>query len=738
MSGFDVPATFRTNSRSNPKVRSKLSFSAFLLFVLGGTAVGQSPTTPVVDSTINDSTSSANPTADAPQATLTTVKITGTTPLHRGYLRLGSAAATKTPTLLRDIPQAMSVINRALIEDQSMQNMVDVVRYVPGITMGQGEGNRDQPTIRGNSTTADFYVDGVRDDAQYFRDLYNVERVEALKGPNAMIFGRGGGGGVINRVVKEAGWSPAGDLSVQAGSYDNRRATIDAGRALNEAVAGRLNGVYEDSRMFRDHVWTKRQGVNPTLGIGGPSAGTRLRLGYENFVDYRTADRGIPSFGNVPIATDISAFFGNPEVNFSRTRVNSGSIGVTQLLGRGVTLNNHTLLTSYDKSYQNVLPGAVAPDGDSVGLTAYNNSHQRRNAFNQTDLMFPFRSGAVVHTLLIGAELGRQTTDNFRNTGYFNDSLATLMVPTSSPTTVVPVSFRQSATDADNRVSVSTRSIYAQDQLDVTDYLKLIGGVRYESFGLRFHNNRSGVDLTRDDRMISPRFGLIVKPTEEASLYASYGVSYLPGSGDQFSSLTDVSAALDPEKFTNVEAGAKWDVANRVALTAAIYQLYRTNTRATSPNDPSLIVQTGRQRSRGYELSVAGQPTNEWNISGGFARQQAIITSTTAAAPAGTTVPVVPSTTLSLWNKYQLSTGFSVALGAIHQSDMYAAVTNTVRLPAFTRFDGAVYYSLNDALSAQVNVENVLNENYYPLANGNNNITPGAPRSIRATLMTHF
>jgi catecholate siderophore receptor len=662
--------------------------------------------------------------------------VTGVT--RSSYVRLGSSSGTKTPMLLRDIPQAMHVINRALIADQSMQNMADVVRYVPGITMGQGEGNRDQPTIRGNSTTADFYVDGVRDDAQYFRDLYNVDRVEALKGPNAMIFGRGGGGGVINRVIKSAEWSPIGELTLQGGSYVNRRGALDIGRALNHVAAARLNGVYENSKMFRDNVWMRRQGINPTVSIGAPADRMRFQISYENFLDYRAADRGIPSFANAPLATDITTFFGNPETNFSRTRVNAGTIEATQRITSALTLNNRTQLAGYDKSYQNVLPGAVAADGASVSLSAYNNAHRRNNIFNQTDLTYIARTGAVAHTLLLGAEIGRQVTDNFRNTGYFNDSATTLSVPISAPTTLVPVSFRQSATDADNRVSVLTGSIYAQDQLDLTEYLKLIAGVRYEAFSVRYHDNRSGTGLAREDAMPSPRLGMVIKPVESASLYASYSVSYLPSAGDQFSSLTNVTEALDPERFTNIEAGAKWDVAERLALTAAAYRLDRTNTRAPSPNDPSIIVQTGRQRSRGYELGVTGQPIPAWSVSGGFARQIALITSTTAAAPSGTTVPLVPSTTLSLWNKYQFAPAFALAFGAVRQAEMYAAVSNTVKLPAFTRFDAAAYYSLPGGIGAQVNVENILNRVYYPLANGNNNITPGAPRSLRAMLTTHF
>jgi catecholate siderophore receptor len=199
-----------------------------------------------------------------------------------------------------------------------------------------------------------------------------------------------------------------------------------------------------------------------------------------------------------------------------------------------------------------------------------------------------------------------------------------------------------------------------------------------------------------------------------------------------------VTAALEPEKFENIEAGAKWDVADRVALSAALYRLDRSNTRAPSAIDPSVTIQTGSQRSQGWELGVAGQVTSDWNVAGGFTRQRAVISSTTAAAKAGTAVPLVPATTLSLWNKYRVLPQLSLGLGVVHQANMYAAISNTVRLPAFTRVDGGLYFSLTDLVSTQLNLENVFNRKYYPLATGNNNITPGAPRSFRVLVSTHL
>jgi catecholate siderophore receptor len=632
----------------------------------------------------------------------------------------------------------VTVINRALIRDQGMQNMTDVVRYVPGITMGQGEGNRDQPTIRGNSTTADFFIDGVRDDAQYFRDIYNVERVEALKGSNAMIFGRGGGGGVVNRAMKEADWDPVRELTLQGGSFHNRRMTVDVGQGVGDRIAGRVNAMYENSDLFRDGVSLRRQGVHPTMTFLSASENTRVTLGYENFRDYRTADRGIPSFSGGPLQTDVATFFGNPALSYSDARVHSSAATLAHRISAGFNLRNTTRFTSYDKTYQNIFPGAVSADGAEVSLSAYNSWHNRRNLLNQTDLTYVARTGSVRHTLLLGAEVGRQATDNFRETGYFNDALTSVSAPVSSPTNFTSVTFRQSASDADNRVTNTVRSIYTQDQIAISDHLQLVAGARYEKFGIRYHNNRTDSTLRRSDEMVSPRLGLILKPGTPVSLYASHSVSFLPSAGDQFSSLTDVTKALEPERFRNTEVGAKWDLADRLALTTAAYILDRTNTRAPSPTNPAQTVQTGTQRSKGYEVGVTGRLTSAWEIAGGFAKQKARITSTTAAARTGATVPLVPGSTLSLWNKYQLASRLGLGLGLVHQTDMYATLDNTVTLPKFTRVDGAVFFRLGTQLRAQMNLENIFNEKYFPLAHNNNNITPGSPRAVRLSLTTGF
>ena len=667
------------------------------------------------------------------------VVIIGARAARAGYTATHSLSAMRTDTPLRDTPQSVTVLTQQVIADQAMLGMADVVRYVPGVSMGQGEGHRDAPTIRGQSSTADFFVDGVRDDAQYYRDLYNVERVEALKGANAMTFGRGGGGGVLNRVTKAAEWSPTRQLTLAGGAYDHKRATLDVGQGLSGRIAARMNGMFERSGGFRDAARLERSGVNPTATflLGGATA---LRIGYEHVRDDRVVDRGMPSWRGLPAArAGITSFFGNPSLNPSTNRVHSAQAAFEHRAAHGITLRNRTHFADYDKFYQNTFPsGMVDSAGATVTLGAYSNATQRRNLFNQTDVTATVATGVLRHTLLVGAEVGRQTTSNFRETGYFDDSLTSLRVSVAAPSVGTPVSFRQSASDADNAATTRVAAAYLQDQVAIGAHVQLIGGVRYERFQIAFDNHRNDEHLERNDAMVSPRAGVVVKPVEPLSLYGSYGVSFLPSSGDQFSSLTVTTRTLEPERFTNREVGVKWDVRRDLALTGAAYALERTNTAAPDPLEPTRTVQTGSQRTRGIELGAAGRLTSRWQVAAGYAAQRATITSTTTAAREGADVALVPRHAVSLWNRLQVHRAFGVGLGVVRQSKMFAAVDNSVTLPGFTRVDGALFTHLGAHLRAQLNVENLRDRRYYATSHGNNNIMPGAPRTLRLSLTTMF
>ncbi|MEO8574477.1 MAG: TonB-dependent siderophore receptor [Pyrinomonadaceae bacterium] len=645
-------------------------------------------------------------------------------------------SGTKTPTALRDLPQTIAVIGKQQIADQSFSSIGDVVRYQAGISSPQGENNRDQLIIRGQNSSADFFLNGVRDDVQYYRDLYNLESVEILRGPNALVFGRGGGGGVVNRVSKEAGPSPLYEFTAQGGSFGNRRGTFDINTPVNKKVAVRFNGVGEMSNSFRDFVDLRRFGFSPTATIN-LDTNTHATLSFDLFRDRRTADRGITSLNNRPADVPISTFYGDPENSKVRLGANLFTAGIDRVFG-SLIVRNRTMYGDYDRFYQNYVPGALNPLTSLVSLSAYNNQTLRRNLFNQTDFIYNVATGGIKHTLLGGLELGSQHSNNFRNTGFFNNISNTISVPYDNPTTSSPITFRQNATDADNRVHLNLAAAYVQDQIELSRFVQLVVGARFDYFDLKFHNNRNNSDLSRIDRLISPRFGVVFKPFSQVSLYANYSVSYLPGSGDQFSQLTSVTQQVKPEKFTNYEAGVKWDIRNDLSLTSAIYRLDRTNTRANHPTDPNRIIQTGSQRTNGFEFNMNGNPLRGWTVTGGYAFQDAFISSATTAAIAGKQVAQVPRHSFTLWNQYQVLKRLSAGVGLIRRSDIFASVDNTVVLPAYTRIDAAVFYNFNEHWRLQANIENVIDTRYYQNADNNTNISPGSPRAAKVTIIARF
>jgi catecholate siderophore receptor len=381
-----------------------------------------------------------------------------------------------------------------------------------------------------------------------------------------------------------------------------------------------------------------------------------------------------------------------------------------------------------------VFPGAVNAGAGTVAISAYNNEQLRENLFNQTDLEFAFQTGSVGHRMLAGLELGEQVTDNFRNTGFFNDVATSYQAPLSDPTISVPVTFRQSATDADNHGRATIAAAYLQDQIELSPRFEAVLGLRYDRFDMDFRNNRTGQRFESRDDLLSPRAGLIFKPAVPVSLYASYSMTYIPRAGAQLNSLNLSNQALDPEEFENTEVGVKWDLREGLALTAALFRLDRTNVVIPDPNQPGESLLVDGQRSEGFELGVSGRIRDNWSIQGGYAWQDGELTE----ALGGTRLAQLPRHAVSLWNRLDLTPRWSAGLGVIHQTRMYAAADNAVTLPGFTRVDAGVYFRPGDRLRLQLNVENLLDDTYYPNAHNNNNISPGSPFAVRVGVTANF
>ena len=674
---------------------------------------------------------------DAPESTVT---VTGQRP---EYGARSTRTATRTETDVKDVPQALTIISESQIEDQALRSIAEILTFVPGATPGTGEGNRDQITLRGNNTTADFFVDGIRDDVQYFRDLYNAERIEVLRGPNALIFGRGGGGGIVNRVTKRPTGHAAREGSFTVDSEGGFRLTADLDQPLSAVAGLRLNGVYENGESFRRAVELERYGINPAGAL--TFGDTRIDLSYEYFHDRRTADRGVPARGDRPLEGFDRIFFGDPRLSFADVDAHVASLAVEHRFSGKVSLRNRTTYGDYDKFYRNIYPTDLVEATDRVRLAAYDDATERQNLISQTDLVAKLDTGGISHTLLVGAELGRQETFNQRRNGFFQPADGgTLEVPLSGATVAANVIFRPVNTNAartpsaNNETQTRITAFYVQDQIRLSNAFEVVAGLRYDRIAIEATNLNNGLRFARTDHLLSPRLGLIVKPMPRLSLYAGYGRSYLPSAGDQFTSLDPTSEALKPERFDNYEIGAKWEPVEGLLASLAVYQLDRTNTRAVDPANPAQVVLTGAQRSRGIELGLERNVTDRWQVSAGYALQEAEIRRTTAAAPAGREVPLVPRHQFSAWNRYNVGGRLGFGLGVIARSKSYASLSNAVTLPGYARVDGALFYEVADGIEAQVNVENLLGADYFPTAHNDNNIAPGAPTTARATLRLSF
>jgi catecholate siderophore receptor len=689
-----------------------------------------------------------------------------------GVYSNSTPVATKTNTPLVNIPQSVSVVTKDFIRDQSFQSVTEVTRYVPGVAIHQGEGNRDELIIRGVDSSANFFVNGFRDDVQYFRDLYNTQSIEILKGPSALIFGRGAGGGLVNRTLKEADGTRVYEATGQVGSWNDKRVTLDAGQAVNENVAVRFNAMYENSDTFRQYGHLERYGINPTVTLK-PNDDTRIKLSYEFFHDFRLADRGNPSQGLAPLPPgasrfnptgpfapggDLTTFFGSPFYNYAKVEVQTAMAIVEHDFGNGLTYRNASIYSDYNRGYRNVYPGgtgapaatgqgAVTPDQTQVTLNAYQNYTPRENAFNQQDWTYKTATGPVLHTLAFGTEFGRQTGLSRRDSGLFpaNGGLPYVIVNPFNPTYFGQVNFvhgSNGANDANSKYKLNVASEYVQDQVELTRWLQLLVGARHDTFDMTALDLNTNTNRNRKDNFISPRAAVIVKPIDSLSLYTAWSVSYLPATGDQFSALNNSTIILDPQRFENAEVGAKWNINPKLLFTAAAYQLLRANVPINIGGGNS--IPGGAHIVRGFETALTGYVTPEWQSVFGYAYTDARIAKDVTAVGitppivAGNRVQLVPYNQFSWWNKYQFNPTWAAALGVIYFSDSFAGSDDSVRLPGFVRFDAAVYARIDEMWRVQLNVENVFNRGYWATADGNNNISPGQPRTVRLTAIAKF
>ena len=406
-------------------------------------------------------------------------------------------------------------------------------------------------------------------------------------------------------------------------------------------------------------------------------------------------------------------------------------------------VKNSTRLAFYDKYYQNVYANGSVLNNGTVAIGAYRDDTKRENLINQTDITYTAKTGNIEHKLLAGAEFAVQNTENKRLTPTGGEG-APGSVSATNPT-VSNVAFTTVSRNQKSDFTVS--AFYLQDQIVFNPHWQAVVGLRHDHIDTDYTNVLSNSQINTSDNLLSPRAGLIFKPTQDSSVYVNYSTSYVPRAGDQLIGLTVNNATFKPEKFINKEVGAKWDITPSLALTAAVFKLERENVLAADPSNTGNSILLDGQETTGLELGASGKVTDQWQIMGAFTLQDGEITERQANATAanvinkGAALAMTPTRTFSLWNKYQINDTWAIALGMVSRSEMYAAtptVGASTILPGYTRFDAAIFAKISPQWDAQINIENLTNKDYALYAHNNNNITPGAPLNARATLNYHF
>lgn len=646
------------------------------------------------------------------------------------------STATRIAASPMDIPQTIDAVPQTLLRAQAALSMQDALRNVAGVTPNLGEGRRDQFLIRGFSAQSDTLVDGVRDDALYYRDLSTVERVEVLKGPASALFGRGSSGGVINRVSKRPRFDrPIADIAFMAGGFGTKRVSFDAGRpAATGRAAFRLAGAWEHSGSFRDFGSLSRVSAAPSMtGFFSPATSVTAQL--EFLHDRRMPDRGIPSVNGHPAAVRVSQYYGSPQDDFIRTDVLGATITTEHQFDGGWSIRNIMREARYDTDWSNTQPIDVrtTPAGLIVKRSQYNADQRQHNLFNQAELIGGGRFAGTSHVLLAGVEAGMQRRDVQRFNGTAAD--VALIEPVLTPPSYA------TAAATDNRFDGNVVGVYVQDLLAFASRFKALVGVRADRYDQRLDDRTArNVDLARVDAAFSPRAGLVYQPTPRLSFYSSVSRSFQP-SGEGLS-LAVNSAELKPEVTRNIEGGAKLSWAGgRVTTTASIFRLDRTNIKTTDPLDPTRLVLVGRQRSDGFELALDGALTPRWFMHASFANLDATIlrsNSVLSGVPIeGNRPGLTPRQSGSLWTTMDITPRLTMGGGIAAMGDRFTSNDNLVRLPAHARVDAVASYRVG-RYTLSLNVQNLCDARYYESAGGNFQIYPGAPRHALLTARYSF
>ena len=647
---------------------------------------------------------------------------------------------------LLDTPQSINVVPRQMMDDQGITATRDALRTIPGISLAAGEAGAqgDNLTLRGFTARNDFYLDGMRDFGSYYRDPFNSQEIEVLKGPSSVLFGRGSTGGVIHQVSKQPQLAPITAGSFAIGTGGTKRFTVDVNRALEGVNGGaiRLNAMGDlNGTAGRDIGAYRRFGFAPSVAFGLGTA-TRVTLSYLHQQEYNTPDYGLPWLFAHPAPVNPANFYGFAKNDYLRTQVDVGTVKFEHDFNDNISIRDQFRYGSYDRSvrvtepqviYTGVTPStplsAIAINRNQIAVTSQETFLQ-----NQTDLTVRFNTGSIHHTVVTGAELGRETSSPVRTS-------FTGLAPTSLLTPNADDAFLGKPTITTNVNTVSnTFGVYILDTIALGEHWEITGGVRWDLFQTSFDQTIApAAHLSRTDSLPSVRAAITYKPLPYGRIYFAYGTSFNPSA--ETLALAVNTADLAPEKNETFELGTKLDVLHeRLSLSSSVFQIEKLNARVPDPNNAAFNVLGGDQRVRGFEIGVAGSITENWQVSAGYAYLDSRVIKSSIAASLGLALANTPKNTFSLWTSYQLPWFGAQIGGGLQYVDSRVASTTpnaTTKLiesvPGYTTVQVMAKLPLRPGLDLQINGYNLTNAKYFDLLHPAH-VVPGAGRSMLVTL----
>jgi len=657
--------------------------------------------------------------------------------------------ALKIPTPIINVPQSLSIITDEDVRKKGFKELGDIVKYTPGINTSLGEGHRDAVVFRGVRSTADFFQDGVRDDVQYYRPLYNVEQVEVLRGPNALLFGRGGTGGVINRVTKKpVNGQEFKTVDLGYDSFGASDIAVDVNTNLSDSVAFRLN-VHNDSlKNHRDFYNGERFGINPTLSVA-LDEDTDLNLSYEYIDHERFIDRGIPTANGKPVEALSDIVFGDKDENLNTVEASVLRASLNHRFSNSTKGSLSLTSSSFEKMYQNTYANSYDLDTNVVQMDGYHDPTERDNLILSGSLVNELNFANMTHTILTGFETIKTDNSNLRyNTFWTSNDCSVSNYDRETFNIADPIDFSVNANGVATAVEyqnscalktstetdISVTSFYIQDQIDVTDNLIVLLGGRYDKFDVKVDDIKNASSASRVDTEFSPRIGLIYKPQNNVSLYYSYSESFSPRSGEQYKKLSGGTAGsgetLKPDYYESSEVGIKFDLNKSLSLTSAYFES-ESEIADYDGNSSEYIAERGLS-VEGFELELKGRVNDNLNVAFSYSN----IDGETAD---GGQPREIPESTYSIWTAYDANPRFGWALGVVHQGESAVKDNNpTLLLPDYTRVDAAVYYELSNDIKLQLNLENLSDEVYFPHSHSTHQVAVGESRNIRFSLRKDF